>query len=92
MLIMWNKGLTKLKLKIHRMKNNMLVSEWQTIRLINSKCIPNDILGCSTCNFARCLCYLIYEEIVTKELHNRGLFDFAANNCLKHNIAHICEF
>ncbi|MBK5112912.1 MAG: hypothetical protein KGD59_14490 [Candidatus Heimdallarchaeota archaeon] len=83
MKIMGLKGLLKLKIRIHRMKNKTLLSEWQTIRLINSDCVPQDIASCTNCNLARCLCFLTYEEIITAELLNRGLFDFALNNCLR---------
>jgi len=92
MLIMGQKGLLKLKLRIHRMKNHTLLSEWQTIRLINSNCSPNDVLNCRSCNLANCLCYLTYEEIITIELLNRGLFDFALNKCLRYKVIHIYEY
>ncbi|MCK5045111.1 MAG: hypothetical protein KAS22_00940 [Candidatus Heimdallarchaeota archaeon] len=92
MLIMGNRGLLKLKLRIHRMKNHILLSEWQSIRLMNSDCIPNEVVNCHSCDLAKCLCYLTYEEIITTELLNRGLFDFAINNCLRYKVPHIYEY
>ncbi len=91
MLIIGHKGLLKLKLRIHRMKNHTLLSEWQSVRLLNSNCIPNDVVSCSSCNLAKCLCHLTYEEIITTELLNRGLFDFAINNCLRYKVIPIYE-
>ena len=89
---MGHRGLLKLKLRIHRMKNHILLSEWQSIRLKNSDCIPNDVINCHSCDLAKCLSYLTYEEIITTELLNRGLFDFAINNCLKYKVTHIYEY
>lgn len=91
MLVMGQNGELKLKIRIQRMKNHTLLSEWQSIRLMNSNCIPNDVLSCSSCNLVKCLCYLTYEEIITTELLNRGLFDFALNNCLRYKVTHIYE-
>ncbi|MCK5299044.1 MAG: hypothetical protein KAJ76_09070, partial [Candidatus Heimdallarchaeota archaeon] len=66
--------------------------EWQSIRLMNSDCIPNEVVNCHSCDLAKCLCYLTYEEIITTELLNRGLFDFAINNCLRYKVPHIYEY
>jgi len=91
MLIIGHKGLQKLKIKIHNMRNQTLLNEWQSIRLINSYCSPHDIFSCESCNIARCFSNLTYEEIITAELLNRGLFDFALNNCLRYKVTHIYE-
>ena len=72
-------------------QNQTLLNEWQSIRTINSNCSPHDFFNCEFCNIARCLSNLTYEEIITAELLNRGLFDFALNSCLRYKITHICE-
>ncbi len=80
------KRLQKLRIKIHNMKNHTLLNEWHSIRLINSNCSPHDIFNCESCNITQCFSNLTYEEIITAELLNRGLFDFALNNCLRYKV------
>ena len=81
MIINENKGLTKLKIIIHKMTNKNLISEWYSIRLANSQCLPKNEKNCEKCNLALCFGYLTYEKVITDELIDRGLFDYAMNTC-----------
>ncbi|MHA1213621.1 MAG: hypothetical protein ACTSSH_14335 [Candidatus Heimdallarchaeota archaeon] len=85
MIIEGHKGLTKLRIKIHKMSNQKLLIEWQNIRCLNDKCKPLNMIECYTCNYTNCQKYLRYEEIITDELVTRGLFEFALNKFHKRN-------
>jgi hypothetical protein len=76
-----NKGLLELKIIIHKMTNKNLISEWYSIRLANSHCQPRSEKKCKNCNLALCFGYLTYEKIITDELIDRGLFEYAMNTC-----------
>ena len=69
--------LSKIKMKIQKMNNSNLISEWQTIRYVNSFCSPTEASQCQMCSLTKCFGHLTYEEIITNELIDRGLFDFA---------------
>ena len=77
MILTGRKRLSKIKMKIQKMTNNNLISEWQTIRHINSFCSPTEFTQCQVCSLTKCFGHLTYEEIITNELIERGLFDFA---------------
>lgn len=81
MIVTENKGLTKLKILIHKMTNQKLISELYSIRIANSNCLPKDDNNCKNCYIALCFGCLTYEKIITDELIDRGLFDFAMNTC-----------
>ncbi|NHJ39530.1 MAG: hypothetical protein FK731_05805 [Asgard group archaeon] len=83
MFVTENKGLINLKLTIHRMTNHKLIFELYSIRITNSNCIPKDDNNCNHCNITQCYRYLTYEEMITDELINRGLFEFALKTCHK---------
>jgi hypothetical protein len=78
-----NKGLTKLKQMIHEMSNQTLIFEWCKVRMHNNQCSHVDDQHCVNCNLALCIGYLMYEEIATNELIDRGLFDYALNICYR---------
>ncbi|HUT81143.1 MAG TPA: hypothetical protein VMZ29_08065 [Candidatus Bathyarchaeia archaeon] len=80
MFIEGQKGLSKIKIKIHNMTNQNLIVEWHNIRCINDNCTPINTTKCPVCDYDSCQEYLSYEEIITDELVNRGLFDYALNN------------
>ena len=68
----------ELKSKIHKMSNDVLITEWKNVRLLNNYCLLFDFSHCQICtNRNSCLNYLIYEEILTEEIENRGLLHFA---------------
>ncbi|MBN1330648.1 MAG: hypothetical protein JXA54_14335 [Candidatus Heimdallarchaeota archaeon] len=67
------------KIKIRNMTNQSLITEWQNIRCINTKCNPTNISKCPSCDYDSCQEYLFYEEIITNELVDRGLFDYTLN-------------
>ncbi|NHJ47121.1 MAG: hypothetical protein FK733_04965 [Asgard group archaeon] len=72
-----------MKEMIHGMSNQTLISEWHSIRLLNSHCTPINDQQCLKCNLVYCIGYLTYEEVITDELMDRGLFDFAMNTCYR---------
>ena len=71
-------GITKLKEMIHKMPNMMLIIEWRSIRVHNDSCPYFDYSNCNFCsNREQCYQSLTIEEVLTEELIDRGLFDFA---------------
>ena len=71
-------GLKKLKSKIHKMSNEILLIELKNVRSINSRSCGNSNLNCQHCKFQeKCDKYVTYEEAITDELLTRGLFDYA---------------
>ena len=83
------KGLNKLKQMINEMSNQTLISEWHTILYYNGNCSPINDQQCIKCDLASCIGYLTYEEIITNELMDRGLFDLAMNICYRKMSANI---
>ncbi|MHA1500613.1 MAG: hypothetical protein ACTSSB_02095 [Candidatus Heimdallarchaeota archaeon] len=69
-----------IKNKVQKLSNKNLLSEWKTIREINSSCLINDFTSCSICyNKSNCIFHLKYEEVLTEELLERGLLTLAFN-------------
>ena len=74
----------QIKSMIHRMNNGNLIIEWRNIRFINNYCKWDDFNNCSNCpERINCVKYLKYEEILTEELIQRGLLNYAVNIVLK---------
>ena len=73
-------GINLLKIQITKMTNKVLIFEWNKIRILNDYC-PNIIkFNCTFCDELRnCRDCLVYEELITEELLERGLFDLAIN-------------
>ena len=73
-------GINLLRIQITKMTNKMLILEWNKIRILNGFC-PNVIkFNCTFCDEIRnCRDCLVYEELITEELLERGLFDLAIN-------------
>ncbi|NHJ85044.1 MAG: hypothetical protein FK734_06250 [Asgard group archaeon] len=70
-----------MKSKITKMTNNALINELQNVRCINSFCPNHEFDCCSECiSNSGCLIYLTLEELITNELIERGIFDFALLN------------
>ncbi|MHA1155836.1 MAG: hypothetical protein ACTSQK_06970 [Candidatus Heimdallarchaeota archaeon] len=78
------RGPNKLRNRIHNLPNSMLMHEWKNIRFHNDSCPYFDHTKCEFC-ITREQCYnsLTLEEIITDELLERGIFDFAVNVCYK---------
>lgn len=75
-------GTNKLRYRIHNLANLMLILEWKNIRFHNDNCPYFDYTKCEVC-ISREQCYksLTLEGIITDELLERGIFDFAVNVC-----------
>ena len=73
------KGLAKLKTKIHKLSNKMLIYEWQNTFLINSLYQSFDQIQCINCNLKKCIDFLKLEELITVELNKRVLYYYAIN-------------
>ena len=77
-------GTNKLRHRIHNLPNLMIMLEWNNIRYHNDICPYFDHAKCTSC-ITREQCYnsLTLEEIITDELVERGIFEFAVNACYK---------
>ena len=70
----------KLQAHVHKMSNKTLIAEWKYIRYFNDSCWNITYFNCSFCDqIKNCRNCLLYEEMVTQELLERGLFDLAIN-------------
>ncbi|NHJ87555.1 MAG: hypothetical protein FK734_18990 [Asgard group archaeon] len=79
MFIEGQKGSVKIRIKINNLTNQNLINEWHNIRCINDDCNPLINSECSYCDYDKCQEHLSYEEALTGELVDRGLFDYALN-------------
>ena len=67
-----------LRVKVQKMSNSLLLSEWKNIRQTNSDCSPKEESNCQECfNKSTCINYLIYEGILSEEIDKRGLRHYA---------------
>lgn len=76
----FNWEIKKLRIQVHKMSNTTLITEWKHIRHYNNSCRNINHFNCTFCNrIKNCRNCLSYEELVTRELLKRGLFDLAIN-------------
>ncbi|HUU76848.1 MAG TPA: hypothetical protein VMX55_00790 [candidate division Zixibacteria bacterium] len=76
----FNWGIKKLQIQVHKMSNKTLIAEWKQIRNHNNSCWNINHFNCTFCdNIKNCRNCLSYEELITRELLKRGLFDLAIN-------------